>query len=79
MMHLRDIEEVFGRNALRLLASLDVDEKPRLGKARLKAVTYFFETEDPVLKDKIRMELLVLTKLKSMLSRNRSMGLSHLT
>jgi len=61
MMHLRDIEDIFGPGSLRIIASLGSDTKSKFNNHREKEsvlTIQFFKTEDQELKNKIAKKLL---------------------
>ena len=59
MMHLRDVEKVFGKHSLRILGSwapTDFDDDPD-GAERYRKIYSFFATEDTAEREKLRQEL----------------------
>jgi len=60
MMHLRDVEEVFGKGSLRVLAALDSGIKSSVPEETAEQnILKYFQTDDVKLRDKIAKEILM--------------------
>lgn len=59
MMHLRDVEDVFGRGSLRVLSALDSSTKNMLNSKMVQKMKEYFEAEDEATREKIAKEVLI--------------------